>query len=98
MPKMMAPHGAAWRGRALDIAPDGTVDVPDDAVAELAAHGFRVIENATPEADEARVASLSRKQLIALIREHGGGNAVTLSNDALRAAARALLAQTGKGG
>jgi hypothetical protein len=96
MPKMMAPHGAAWRGRALDIAPDGTVDVPDDAVAELAAHGFRAIEDKASDAGD--VASLSRKELIAFIREHGGGNAVTLSNDALRTAARAILAQAGKGG
>ena len=92
MPKLTAPHPASWRGFVLDIAEDGTVDVPDEAASELAAHGFRALP---PEMQSALVpiAAMSRKALIAFVRAHGGGNAITLSNDALREAAAKIQAQ-----
>lgn len=97
MPKLTAPHPASWRGSVLDIAEDGTVDVPDEAARELAAHGFRADVPGVQDA-LAPVAAMSRKDLIAFIRENGGGNAITLSNDALREAAMKIQAQTGQGG
>ncbi|MGB8366347.1 MAG: hypothetical protein ACLQUZ_05485 [Rhizomicrobium sp.] len=94
MPKLTAPHRASWRGCVLDIAEDGTVEVSDDAASELAAHGFRA---KNPEAQGARVpvAAMSRKELIAFIRVRGGGNPITLSNDALREAVVKIQAQEG---
>lgn len=91
MPKLIAPHPATWRGRALEIAGDGTVEVPDEAVDELAAHGIRTIEDVSEA--KTPIAAMSRKELIAFIRENGGGNAVTRSNAALREAAEKIAAQ-----
>lgn len=42
MPKLIAPHGASWRGRAL--AAGEIIDVSDAEVAALTAHGFRPVE------------------------------------------------------
>jgi hypothetical protein len=42
MPKLIAPHGASWRGRALDAGE--IIDVSDAEVAALTAHGFRPVE------------------------------------------------------
>jgi hypothetical protein len=39
MPKLIAPHGASWRGRAL--AAHECVDAKECEVPELLAHGFR---------------------------------------------------------
>lgn len=96
----MAPHAAVWRGHALAIAADGTVEVPDDAVPELVAHGFREVSDASDGADDvaSRIETLSRKELVAFVRAHGGGNAITLSNGALREAARKIVANSGKDG
>lgn len=100
MTKMMAPHAAVWRGLALAIAADGTVEVPDDAVAELLAHGFREIAD-TPDDTrnvESHIETMSRKELLAFVRAHGGGNAITLSNAALREAAQTIVANLAKDG
>ncbi|HUO92563.1 MAG TPA: hypothetical protein VMU22_06565 [Rhizomicrobium sp.] len=50
MPKLIAPHGASWRGRAL--APGETLDVTDAEAFHLAAHGFRQVEEDAPSTDE----------------------------------------------
>lgn len=100
MTKMLAPHAAVWRGLALTIAADGTVDVPDDAVPDLVAHGFREVVNASDDTRAVAhdIETLSRKELVAFVRAHGGGNAITLSNAALREAARTIVANSAKDG
>ena len=43
MAKLRAPANGApvhWRGKVYEIRPDGSVQVPDEAVAPLLAHGF----------------------------------------------------------
>ena len=43
MAKLKAPENGApvhWRGKVYDIRRDGSVVVPDEAVAALRAHGF----------------------------------------------------------
>jgi len=42
MPKLIAPHGASWRGRAL--GPGEIIDVSDAEALQLTAHGFRKVE------------------------------------------------------
>jgi hypothetical protein len=42
MPKLIAPHGASWRGRALDAG--DIIDVAESEAAALTAHGFREVE------------------------------------------------------
>ena len=42
MPKLIAPHGASWRGRAL--AAGDIIDVSDAEALQLTAHGFRKVE------------------------------------------------------
>ena len=41
MPKLIAPHGASWRGRAL-VASE-IIDVSDAEALQLASHGFRKV-------------------------------------------------------
>ena len=43
MAKLRAPVNGApvhWRGKIYEIRPDGSVQVPDEAVPPLLAHGF----------------------------------------------------------
>lgn len=54
MPKCHAPCPVSYRGEPLAIAPDGTCDLDDAQLAELAAHGVRRCENAAPEAPARR--------------------------------------------
>jgi hypothetical protein len=42
MPKLIAPHGASWRGHAL--AAGEIIDVSDMEALQLTAHGFRKVE------------------------------------------------------
>ena len=49
MPKLIAPCGASWRGRAL--AAGDVIDVSDAEAASLAAHGFRKPEPCPKEQD-----------------------------------------------
>ena len=47
MPKLIAPHGASWRGRALGAGE--IIDVSDAEARQLASHGFRKVEEASTE-------------------------------------------------
>lgn len=91
MPKMIAPHGASWRGRAL--AAGETLDVTDAEAFQLAAHGFVLAEEAIDPAwdAEADVAALSRKDLLKLLRGQGWGNIFVKSTDELRTLAAKVL-------
>jgi hypothetical protein len=42
MPKLIAPHGASWRGRALGAG--DIIDMSDAEALQLASHGFRKVE------------------------------------------------------
>src|ERR1700733_1622513 len=94
MPKLAAPHAASWRGRA--IAAGEAIDVEEFEAKALRAHGFRdvpassnnaVLNNTAPDLE-----SLTRKQLLKLLRGRGAGNVFVMSNPELRAAAAKVLA------
>ena len=102
MPKLIAPHGASWRGRAL--AAWEIVDADDGDVRELLAHGFRELPGTAdvpsascqrPDADgtSAVPGTLSRNELIRLLR--GKGVNLFVSTDALRALAAKHCAASG---
>jgi hypothetical protein len=86
MPVFVAPHPVSWRGR--EIAPGERVDAREEDAAELAAHGFRTADD-TPRPVE----SLTRKELIALVRARTGINPITFSTARLRETASALIDQ-----
>jgi hypothetical protein len=57
MPKLIAPHGASWRGRALGAG--DIIDVSDAEALQLASHGFRKVEqDSTGTADVTRTADV----------------------------------------
>jgi hypothetical protein len=94
MPKLAAPHAASWRGRA--IAFGEAVDVEELEAVALRAHGFRdaptsgkspLVPEPAPDLE-----SLTRKQLLKLLRGKGAGNVFVMSNPELRAAAAKVLA------
>jgi hypothetical protein len=39
----------SWGGQSFSLGADGTVEVPDAAVAVLAAHGFRIAPEPAPQ-------------------------------------------------
>lgn len=87
MLKMSAPHPASWRGRA--IAAGEAIDVPENAAAELAAHGFREKGDVAPaQSADDDIDALPRKELLKRLRGKGLGNLFVLGNDELRALAR----------
>lgn len=77
MPKLIAPHGASWRGRALGAGE--IIDVSDAEALQLMAHGFT--GTAVP-----------RKDLLKLLKGRGLGNLFVKSTDELRALAAVVLA------
>jgi hypothetical protein len=104
MPKLIAPHGASWRGRALDAGE--IIDVSDAEALQLAAHGF------TGTADVPSASGLSgnayadkmsavpvtstvpvpRKDLLKALKGRGLGNLFVKSTEELRALAAVVLA------
>lgn len=50
MAKLTHPNatGCSWGGVAFEQAEDGTIEVPDEAIADLAAHGFTLAPAAEP--------------------------------------------------
>ncbi len=90
MPKMIALHDAAWRGRT--IAHGDVLDVSDACVAELAAHGFVEAGESAQCGDATDVAALSRRELLRLVRGRGAGNVMVLPTGELRKLAAKVLA------
>ena len=87
MPKLRAPHGASWRGRAL--APGEEIDVGDAEAFQLSAHGFTLVEAPVDRRRDAAadLATLSRKDLIKRLGGRGLGNLFRKSTGELRALA-----------
>jgi hypothetical protein len=99
--KLRAPHGCAsicHDGKIFIVEADGGIEVSKAMAAPLAAHGFtpweEKSEGASPElaagtADD--IDALNRRELFAFLRERGVRVRLPITNDALRAAARAAL-------
>lgn len=100
--KLRAPEGCAsicHEGRIFVIAADGTLDVNDEMVAVLAAHGFMPCDQALTHAAESPpspdekidISALNRAGLFAFLKAHGIRASRRDTNEKLRAAARAAL-------
>src|SRR5271154_3003667 len=103
MPKLIAPHGASWRGRALDAGQ--IIDVSDAEALQLVAHGFTGAVGFTGPADVPSASDPSgtadadkmsavpvtvpaaRKDLLKLLKGRRLGNLFVKSTDELRALA-----------
>ena len=104
MPKLIAPHGASWRGRALDAGE--IIDVSDAEALQLAAHGFAgtadvpsasgLSGNADADGTSAvpvtSTVPLPRKDLLKLLKGRSLGNLFVKSTEELRALAAVVLA------
>jgi len=63
--RMVAPKGVrsgSWRGHAFRIREDGSIDVPAEAVPELASHGFKVADEQETEAEARARAEATDRQ------------------------------------
>jgi hypothetical protein len=96
MPKMLAPHGASWRGRVL--AAGDIIDVSDVEAFQLGVHGFTLIEDSG--ADDSDIgergesasaapdfATMARKNLLKFLGGRGLGNLFPRPTEELRALA-----------
>lgn len=91
MPKISASHDASWKGRS--VAAGEIVEVSEAEAVQLAAHGFREIEEASPdETDADNTDDLSRKELLKILRGKGAGNLLIKPTEELRRLARKVLA------
>jgi hypothetical protein len=99
MTKLRVPSGCGFvshRGCSVAIGSDGLIDVDDVTASVLLAHGFTQVTQAkaistplNPESNE--VANLSRNELFAFLRRRGVSVSLPITNESLRAAARAAL-------
>jgi hypothetical protein len=93
MVRMKAPAGAtgvAFQGVEHPVV-DGFVEVPDEAVAELSAHGYRRAAPIDAAAAKDLVAGMDRAALLAFLRERGVAVEHPVSNAKLRDGARAEI-------
>lgn len=97
MPKLRAPHGASWRGRAL-VAGE-IVEVGDAEAAQLAVHGFTLVQETAcddavePAGDAAPdIAAMARKDLLKFLGGRGLGNLFRAKTEDLRALAARVAA------
>jgi len=98
MVKCIAPGPASHRGKAIDIAEDGSCELSEAALEEMRAHGFRewdgdeastraantVAEN-SPSRD---IETLSRPELMKALKGRAKGNFMSMGIDELRRLAR----------
>lgn len=108
MVKCVAPGSASHRGKSIDVAPDGTCELSEEALEEMRAHGFREWgESKTPESavDEAPiipadvdVEAMSRPELMKALKGRAKGNLMIMSTDALRQLVREIRGATPDGG
>lgn len=91
MPKMIAPHGASWRGRALAAGEE--IDVTDAEAFQLAAHGFTLAEGSIDSRRDivADVATMPRKDLLKFLGGRRAGNLFRKPTDELRRLAEKVL-------
>lgn len=98
--KVFAPCSASWRGTPIEPGPDGSAEIPDAALDEMTAHGFRrwteadddAVRNGT--ADDP--ANMSRKELIAALRGKVEGRVMLMKTEDMRAVALDVLGTASK--
>jgi hypothetical protein len=93
MVKCIAPGNASYRGKAIDIAQDGSCELSEEALEEMRAHGFRewggdepeAAKNAKPDTGATGDAeTMSRPELMKALKGRAKGNLMAMSMDELR--------------
>lgn len=108
MVKCVAPGSASHRGKSIEVAPDGTCELSEEALEEMRAHGFReweetkssemALAEAAATLENTDVEAMLRPELMKALKGRAKGNLMIRSTDALRQLVREIRGATPDGG